>query len=544
MKSITIKKLYKLHGWFGIITGILLFVVAFTGAVAVFARPDIVIWANESLRGLEQRPGSDYQALIDEYKEKVPLKYQEEVHLRLAGIRSASNIVLMFEGHEVDEKGKEVHQGLVFEINPKSLELVRESNFDNFFSNSSKEMDIGLFISHFHADLHLGRPVGLLLTGLLGLTLMLSIVTGLFIHRKILKQLFTFRPHKSFSLMLNDGHKVMGVWGVLFHSVIAFTGAFLGLATVILVPAAAYVSFGGDQEKLIETFTAQKPPELSQIYQKTEFGDVIDHARRHYPDLEITNYSVLGFNDKNAVMYLNASGGQNVGAQMLIYDGANAEFKAAQDNYGRLEGVTGKILDLMFPLHFGNFAGVFVKFVWAMLGLATALLPITGLMLWIERGLNAQKPEFNRQTYIRFNQLLVGSCGGLVFATALLFPTQLLMNAMSFIQDQASVIFWVFFSSWLLITVCAFFVSVKKSVLTISYLTALCLIAVLPLDVLNTKSDLLYLEQTRHWVPISVDVVCAVLGLFILFVTKRIIPKKQKIDLDTAAVEQQAIVRS
>ena len=36
MKSITIKKLYQMHSWVGIVTGILLFIVAFTGAFAVF----------------------------------------------------------------------------------------------------------------------------------------------------------------------------------------------------------------------------------------------------------------------------------------------------------------------------------------------------------------------------------------------------------------------------------------------------------------------------------------------------------------------------
>jgi uncharacterized iron-regulated membrane protein len=50
MKSITIKKLYAIHSWVGVITGILLFVIAFTGAVAVFARPELKVWGNEMIR--------------------------------------------------------------------------------------------------------------------------------------------------------------------------------------------------------------------------------------------------------------------------------------------------------------------------------------------------------------------------------------------------------------------------------------------------------------------------------------------------------------
>ena len=43
MKSITLKKLFLLHSWVGVVTAVLLFVVAFTGALAVLARPELKI---------------------------------------------------------------------------------------------------------------------------------------------------------------------------------------------------------------------------------------------------------------------------------------------------------------------------------------------------------------------------------------------------------------------------------------------------------------------------------------------------------------------
>ena len=61
----------------------------------------------------------------------------------------------------------------------------------------------------------------------------------------------------------------MGIWGSIFNIVIGFSGAFLGLATVILLPAAAFVSFGGDQDKLIETFTVIPEPIISHVNQPT-----------------------------------------------------------------------------------------------------------------------------------------------------------------------------------------------------------------------------------------------------------------------------------
>ncbi|WP_350547403.1 PepSY-associated TM helix domain-containing protein, partial [Pseudoalteromonas sp. 5-MNA-CIBAN-0065] len=84
----------------------------------------------------------------------------------------------------------------------------------------------------------------LILTGFLGLTLLVSAVTGLFIHRKLIKELFTFRRDKGLDIAVSDAHKVIGIWGSVFNIVIGFTGSFLGLATIILLPAAAFVSFG------------------------------------------------------------------------------------------------------------------------------------------------------------------------------------------------------------------------------------------------------------------------------------------------------------
>ena len=283
------------------------------------------------------------------------------------------------------------------------------------------------FIIGFHADLHMGRPIGLLTTGVLGLTMMLSIVTGIFIHRKILAQLFTFRPGKSYSLMLNDGHKAIGVWGLLFNSVIAFTGAFLGLAIVVLVPAAAFVSFGGDQEKLIETFTAVPEPVIQHITQPTSVATAFDHAFTLEEDIKVSAMTIKGYGDASAMMYLSVAGGDSMTAQTAVYK-ADGEFVDLYSTFARLDGYSGAILDVMFPLHFGNFGGIFVKVIWAVLGLGTALLPLTGLMLWLERGINSANPKYSMLTYQRFNRLIVGACGGIVVATFLLFPANVFLK--------------------------------------------------------------------------------------------------------------------
>lgn len=519
MKSITIKKLYKLHAWVGIVTGILLFVIAFTGAVAVFARPELKIWANQQIRGPLNTNPVHIQQVIQAHANEVGPAYHDEVQIQLAGARSSSTLRVMYEGHFTQEDGAETHEGFVYEFHPKTLEKVNATDIETFFNESA--YDMAIFIAKFHADLHFGRPLGLILTGLLGLTLMVSIVTGILVHRKKLRQLFTFRPKKSFSLLLNDGHKVMGVWGVAFHSILAFTGAFLGLATVILVPAAAYVSFGGDQEKLIETFTATKAPVISNIEKPTQLAEILTTTEKTMPALKVTRLTIMGYGDKNALVYVFGEGDEHLGGRTLIFEGATAKLIKVQSNFGRLDGVTGKILDAMFPLHFGNFAGVFVKAVWAWLGLAMSLLPISGIMLWIERGLSSQNAAHSKKTYTTMGRLLTGSCGGIVLAVSLLFPTQLLLNEYASIQSHTPVLFSVFFATWGLAAVISLMFQARSSVRVLGYMIALSLLSVMPLDALFTNNHLFNVLKTQHFVSVSVDVTLFVLGVLMLIALQK-----------------------
>lgn len=539
MKSKSIKKLYTLHSWVGVITGILLFVIAFTGAVSVFGRPEIKIWANPEIRALAPIDTVKIEQLIEEYSHKVPEHYKEEVLVFLPAVRSSTKLFIMFESHHgdpIDESqlvnGKKPKRNpavaAVYEFDPVTYELVGQKRglVEELFAQS--QYDMSEFIVGFHADLHMGRPIGLLTTGILGLTMMVSIVTGIFIHRKILVQMFTFRPRKSYSLMLNDGHKAIGVWGLLFNSVIAFTGSFLGLAIVVLVPAAAFVSFGGDQDKLIETFTAVPDPIIENISQPTAVSSAFDQILSLDDELVVNTLTIKGYGDTSAMMYFGATGGDTMGFQTVIYN-ALGEYIERNTTYERLDGYTGVILDVMFPLHFGNFGGIFVKVIWTILGLGTALLPLTGLMLWMERGVNATNPKYSLKMYQRFNRLIVGGCGGIVIATFLLFPAQMFFKYLYEVENIGRALWWPFFGSWLLVLLWACIAPCEKRVAKYSaYITALILMSIFPIDIAVTGSHLFTQWTHGQFVSLGIDLTCFALGLYLLKVVKKLARNKDQ----------------
>ncbi|MEM0912412.1 MAG: PepSY-associated TM helix domain-containing protein [Pseudomonadota bacterium] len=525
MKSIQIKKLYTIHSWVGIITGILLFVIALTGAISVFGKPEIKIWANPDIRHGYTIDTKQLEQVIAKQAGFLPAEYRQEILVFLPGVRGFANLTILFEDHEAEDAVLLTFDNKTLEVNSRA-----EGSIADVFA--SRQTDIADFIVDFHADLHLGRPIGLLLTGILGLTLMASIVTGFVIHRQKLKQLFTFRPKKSTDITLADAHKVFGVWGLIFNGVIGFTGAFLGLATVIHIPAAAFVSFNGDQEKLIETFNTTPPPTLTANYAETQLAPVIEHAYSYDEDMSVDIITIYGYQDENARIYVSGTGGDTVSTQILAYEGATGEFTEAFGQFGKVGGVSAVILDLMFPLHFGNFGGEFVKIIWAVLGLSTALLPLSGMMLWIERGQNAASPQHAASTYDRFNRLVIGACGGALLACAVLFPTQLILYAMNITENNGFYIGTVFFAVWVVTAVYPFTLHSTAIVAKhFGYTLGGILVLTLPLNLVTTGDHAFSLLINGSYVSGVMDLVLLSTGVLSIYITAKM--NKQKAGVST-----------
>ena len=51
MQRDTTKKFYIVHSWLGVITGILLFILAYSGAYSVFGERELKVWSNFDIRG-------------------------------------------------------------------------------------------------------------------------------------------------------------------------------------------------------------------------------------------------------------------------------------------------------------------------------------------------------------------------------------------------------------------------------------------------------------------------------------------------------------
>src|SRR3546814_1617379 len=87
--------------------------------------------------------------------------------------------------------------------------------------------------------LHVQNPGGLMLTGILGLTMLVAAISGLLIHRHLFKDIFTLRTRANPVLVDRDRHSVAGTWSLPFAFILAFTGSSFSFFGTIGVPVVA-----------------------------------------------------------------------------------------------------------------------------------------------------------------------------------------------------------------------------------------------------------------------------------------------------------------
>ncbi len=232
------------------------------------------------------------------------------------------------------------------------------------------------FLTELHYYLTLPGFFGLTLVGILGMLMTALVISGVLSHPKLFRDAFKLRRKGTDRLRETDTHNRLGVWAAPFHLVVAFTGAALGLASLVAV------TLSPDD---IEGFYAPIfGAEVEGDKSAAPLAD-IDSALRafdaQYPGL-VPWY--VSFHDP-------ATKGQsaNILAQhprRLIYGdyypfNANGELA---DNTGLSDGPAGQqIAAALYPLHFGSFGGLWVKFAYGVLGILACVMIASGFNIWL-----------------------------------------------------------------------------------------------------------------------------------------------------------------
>lgn len=220
-----------LHTWFGLVLGFVLMVVFFFGALSVFDR-EIDRWSIPATRFAPQPMPSFDKVLLPVFKTMQPSPEAiEQARSRVNGPMATSFPVATRWGAYTTHRDPVLGIFAGYELpNAKDPE-------DNIFGNRTIDprngtslpddrLKIGSqFFYPLHYSLHLEwKNIGYWMVGFSSLMMLVALVTGVVMHRKIFREFFTFRPKKAMQRSTLDLHNMTGVLALPFHFFFAFTG--------------------------------------------------------------------------------------------------------------------------------------------------------------------------------------------------------------------------------------------------------------------------------------------------------------------------------
>jgi len=377
------KRLISIHGWSGILLGLMLYVVLLTGAIVVFAH-EIGAW---SVSGVESH--QPFSKPIDKTVRKLANSVKPEYLEYITIFSNAGGNIIVFPHSLAMKDGMLEELGILFELDPNTHEILhqREGYAEDVFADPYGALDD--FLVEMHVTLTAPKPIGLYLTGILGLMMMLAAMSGIIIHRHMIRDLFMAsrknRRKQSESLEARDKHSLAGAWGLPFAFILAFTGSFFSFAIALGLPTLGMVAFKGDQVALIETLVGVPQQEDKTPVKFADLDSMISHSSSLAGTLP-ANVSIMHYGRVYAgVLISHPPAEGNLNDKHYKFNGATGEFLGLKPTLGTQPSIGSDVFNLIGPLHFGTFAGLLSKVIWFSLGIAMCYLTITGMQLWLRR---------------------------------------------------------------------------------------------------------------------------------------------------------------
>ncbi|OJV12609.1 MAG: hypothetical protein BGO21_02365 [Dyadobacter sp. 50-39] len=360
MKKATFTRtLFKLHSWLGFFTGVFLILLGLSGSVLVF-RTELDQLFNRDLLHVGDAAAPVPEQVLQRCYEHITAKYPNLDGIAWvnpdAGPGEAYNFRIYFNDARLF-----TYDLALISFDPHSGTVLREGPSSQFTPSFIE------WLFQFHFSFQLGIP-GAALTAVFGITMLLSLLTGAVVYRKMLWKVLSFRVRinrKNWRTISSDLHRIVGVWALVLNAVIFFTGFWMNLFAfkaktwhneVVTTPA--------------NTLMATSP---DQMYKQ---------ARAAMPDLEPTyvylptqparKFEVRGYTKEQWKLWGSSNSvriDQQTGETLAI-----ARF-ADKPLGERIEAT-------FFPLHVGNFGGIPVKVLYVIIGLTPGLLSFTGFLLW------------------------------------------------------------------------------------------------------------------------------------------------------------------
>ena len=233
------------------------------------------------------------------------------------------------------------------------------------------------FLLQLHTDMFLGLP-GMLFLGVMGISFIVALISGTVLYAPFMRRLRfgTLRTRRSLRVKRLDRHNFLGIVTLVWALVVGATGAINAFADPL-----TEAWRNGEIAEMTAAYASSQP------LAPADYGS-IDKAMAAAQDaLPGRNPQFLGFPGGSwssghhyAIFF---QGDRPVTEHLLtpaLVDAATGELTDA-----RTMPAINQALMMSKPLHFGDYGGLPLKILWALLTLATIWVLWTGIFLWLRR---------------------------------------------------------------------------------------------------------------------------------------------------------------
>lgn len=357
-----IKKTFAVHHWCGLVAGIFLLVISLTGSILVFDDDidDALFAENKKLSAPATQISFD----------------QSFDHIRRAN-----------PGWEIriPELPTSLQESLLYELRQGKFRrwiFVHPSTGEVLSKIDRADLRFTYILLNIHYNLLSGTP-GKFIVFLVGVAFLVSLMTGIIVYRRSFWKVLYFQQKISFQSkrsMFSSLHRVLGVWGLLLNFLMCITGLFLGYLVI---------------DSALKNHNTQKEvPELAY-----SIDEALAHVQSAYPDFDITylRFPVSAEGKLQLLRRLNSDPlyyGKFYSG--ILLDGEGNVEKA---NFLRDSAWYARMLKVLQPLHFGDYAGIIVKIIYSAGAMVPALLSVTGFFLWRKR--SSVKPVVKKRLVVK-----------------------------------------------------------------------------------------------------------------------------------------------
>ena len=373
---LVLKKIFRqLHLWLGLISGIVVFLLAVTGCIYVFEQ-EIQNWTRKDLIYIDSDKS---RALpISQLKEKVEEYIGPEKEISFVNIYKNPDKAWVFYLYKKKEGGITYFQTIdyyqsVF-VDPYKGTIIGKIDEETSFFNIIKML---------HWSLLLKTEIGQPIIGWSTFVFVILLITGIVLwwprnFRKA-KNLFWIKWKKrtSFFRKLLDLHNVLGIYSAFIALVIALTGmvwAFRWFMGIVYVIASGTIT----------------PPDLSRpesIVNQTSIESGIDKTftdvQNRYADAAGLRVYLPKDSLESISVYIQQKEGVYYESHQAYYDQYTGERLKERVHNDKNSGE--KLITANYDIHTGAILGLPGKIIVFLASLFCATLPVTGFLMWREK---------------------------------------------------------------------------------------------------------------------------------------------------------------